>query len=273
MQRADLIDTLRDKIGQLEAAQAEVAKKERLERELELARQVQQNMLPHIFPLLPGVTFYARNEPARQVGGDFYDVFVLDADRVGLVIGDVSDKGMPAALFMALTRSLVRAEAQRELSPLIVLERVHRLLLETAEADQFVTLLYGVLDLTRHTLTYVRAGHDYPLLLRDGQADLLQAGGTVLGILDEQELRLSQEVVSIRPGDSLVLYTDGITDAMNGREEHFGRERLIRVLLEQPGGSPQVLGDAVFNAVAAYQGATDPFDDMTCLIVGLRREK
>src|SRR5581483_2584029 len=107
IQRTGLIDSLRDHIQQLEAAQVAIAKKERLERELELARQVQQTMLPHIFPLMPGIAFYARNEPARQVGGDFYDVFVLDADRVGLVIADVSDKGMPAALFMALTRSLV----------------------------------------------------------------------------------------------------------------------------------------------------------------------
>src|SRR5581483_955831 len=215
MQRTGLINDLREKVQQLEAAQVEIAKKERLERELELARQVQQNMLPHIFPLLPGVSFYARNEPARQVGGDFYDVFVLDADRVGIVIADVSDKGMPAALFMALTRSLVRAEALRERSPYVVLKRVHRLLLEVVEPSQFVTLFYGVLDLTARTLTYVRAGHDYPLLVRGDNASLLRADGTLLGMLNDNELILREEVIPMEHGDRLVLYTDGLTDVVN----------------------------------------------------------
>lgn len=205
MQRADLIDDLRDKIQRLEAAQAEIAKKERLERELELARQVQQNMLPRIFPLLPGVAFYARNEPARAVGGDFYDVFVLDADRVGIVIADVSDKGMPAALFMALTRSLVRAEAPRERSPEIVLRRVHRLLRQVGEPTQFVTLFYGVLNLTARTLTYVRAGHDYPLLVRGDALRLLDAPGTLLGLLDEDEILLQEAQVQLARGDAIVL--------------------------------------------------------------------
>lgn len=270
IQRADLIDNLREKIGELEAAQLEVAKKERLERELELARQVQQNMLPHIFPLLPGVAFYARNEPARQVGGDFYDVFVLDADRVGLVIADVSDKGMPAALFMALTRSLVRAEAQHEPSPYVVLQRVHRLLLDLAEPTQFVTLFYGVLNLTTHALTYVRAGHDYPLLVRGDNAIWLQAGGTILGLLSDNEFRLSEEVMAVEPGDRLVLYTDGLTDAFNAGEQSFGRERLKQVALEQRSAPIEMMGDALFDAVAAHQGEAETFDDMTLLVVDVR---
>jgi len=270
LQRADLIDNLRDKIERLEAAQAEIAIKERLERELELARQVQQNMLPHIFPLLPGVAFYARNEPARQVGGDFYDVFVLDADRVGLVIADVSDKGMPAALFMALTRSLVRAEAPRERSPEIVLRRVHRLLLDVAEPTQFVTLFYGVLDLTTRTVTYVRAGHDYPLLLRDTETIWLQAPGTILGLLDEAELLLREEQVKIERGDRLVLYTDGLTDAINAEHREFGRARLKHVLQTQQHAPVEVMGDALFDAVRAHQGDADAFDDMTLLIAEVK---
>lgn len=270
IQRADLIENLRDKIQQLEAAQRAVAKKERLERELELARQVQQNMLPRIFPLLPGLAFYARNEPARQVGGDFYDVFVLDAGRVGVVIADVSDKGMPAALFMALTRSLVRAEAPREPSPEIVLRRVHRLLREIGEPTQFVTLFYGVLNITARTLTYVRAGHDYPLLVRGETLRELDAPGTLLGLLEEDELYLEQAQIQLERGDCLVLYTDGMTDALNPAGMEFGRRALAQFALGHAGVPAQELGDALFDAVQEHQGSAAAFDDMTLLIVQVK---
>lgn len=269
IQRAGLIESLRDKIEQLEAAQIEIAKKERLERELELAQQVQQSMLPQIFPLLPGVEFFARSLPARQVGGDFYDVFVLDANRVGIVIADVSDKGMPAALFMALTRSLVRAEARREPSPLVVLRRVHRLLLDISQPTMFVTIFYGVLDMTARTLTYVRAGHDYPFLLRGGNATRLEADGTVLGMLDAELVQLTEESVSIQAGDRLILYTDGLIDALTIKEEAFGRERLTQLLKSYASSPLQAMSDAVFRALSTHQGAAEQFDDMTLLAVGI----
>ena len=270
LQRADLIENLREKISQLEAAQLEIAKKERLERELELARTVQQNMLPHQFPLVAGVHLYARNEPARQVGGDFYDVFLLDEQRVGVVIADVSDKGMPAALFMALTRSLVRAEAQRELSPEKVLRRVHRLLLDLAEPTQFVTLFYGVLHTTLRTLNFVRAGHDYPLLVRAEQVIILRGVGTMLGLLDEDEVILSEEQIALQRGDRLVLYTDGLTDAINLKQEPFGREQLEQAALENFSAPLEKMGDALFDAVTFHQGDAERFDDMTLLIVEVK---
>lgn len=269
IQRADLIDSLREKIEQLEAAQQQIVQKERLERELELARTVQQNMLPHQFPLVPGAQFYARNEPARQVGGDFYDVFLLDVNQVGVVIADVSDKGMPAALFMALTRSLVRAEAQREASPERVLRRVHRLLLDLAEPTQFVTLFYGVLDLQTRSMTFVRAGHDYPLLVRADEVITLRGVGTVLGILEEQELILDEQHIQLQRGDRLVLYTDGMTDAFDKNEEFFGRQGMERVSRKYFSAPLEKMGDALFDAVTLHQGEAERFDDMTLLIVGL----
>lgn len=269
IQRADLIDSLREKIAQLEAAQEGLAAKERLDRELELARTVQQNMLPHQFPLVAGLKFYARNEPARQVGGDFYDVFLLDENRVGLVIADVSDKGMPAALFMALTRSLVRAEAQNEPSPEQVLRRVHRLLLELAEPTQFVTLFYAVLNVHDHTLTYVRAGHDYPLVIRADEVITIRGVGTMLGLLDEREIVLHEQQMVLEHGDRLVLYTDGLTDAINADSELFDRARLRQVAIDNFSAPIEQMGDALFDAVQAYQGDMDQFDDMTLLIVGV----
>lgn len=267
LQRAGLIDVLRDNIAQLEAAQAELVKKERLERELELARQVQQKLLPHIFPLTPGYAFAARCEPARRVGGDFYDVISLDADRFGVVIADVSDKGLPAALFMALTRSLLLAEARRERSPRAVLTNVHRLLLELGQPDMFVTVFYGIVDIGARQLTYTRAGHDRPLLLRDGAAQLLGGQGTFLGFLDASELRLGEEHIELRPGDRLVLYTDGLVDAVTAEGQLFGLSRLIALLQSCQGLSPDEVCTAVFAGLTAYQGAAEQYDDMTLLVV------
>lgn len=269
IQRADLIENLREKINALEAAQEGLAAKERLDRELELARTVQQNMLPTRFPLVAGYQFYARNEPARQVGGDFYDVFTLEDNCIGVVIADVSDKGMPAALFMALTRSLVRAEAQREPSPERVLRRVHRLLLQVAEPTQFVTLFYGVLDPADHSLTFVRAGHDYPLLLRNNEVTTLRGVGTVLGLLDEKEIILQEQQMDLHSGDRLILYTDGMTDAFNADQILFERAGLEQAALNNATLPLAEMGDALFDAVTAHQGHTEQFDDMTLLIVAI----
>jgi serine phosphatase RsbU (regulator of sigma subunit) len=270
IQRTGLIEALHEKIVQLEAAQAELVKKERLERELELARQVQQSLLPRMFPLVPGYAFAARSEPARRVGGDFYDVILLDADRFGVVIADVSDKGMPAALFMALTRSLLLAEARRESSPRAVLANVHRLLLELGEPQMFVTVFYGVVDGTARRLTYARAGHDRPLLLRSGTAQPLGGEGTFLGYLEADELHLSEEQIDLAAGDRLVLYTDGLIDALAPDGRPFGLGRLVSLLQSHAELSPAELCAATFDDLVAYQGTADQYDDMTLLVVEVK---
>jgi sigma-B regulation protein RsbU (phosphoserine phosphatase) len=267
IQRVGLVEALREKIAQLEAAQAELVQKERMERELELARQVQQSVLPRIFPLMPGYTFAARNKPARQVGGDFYDVILLDADRVGLVVGDVSDKGMPAALYMALTRSLLLAEARRKGSPRAVLTSVHRLLQELGQPGLFVTVFYGVVDAPARRLTYARAGHDRPLLVRGGEIRPLGGEGTFLGFPDLKELYLSEEQVELEPGDRLVLYTDGLTDVVAPDGRPFGLDRLLSLLQSHAHLPPPDLCAAAFTDLLAYQGDADQYDDMTMLVV------
>jgi serine phosphatase RsbU (regulator of sigma subunit) len=268
VQRTGLIEALRGKIAQLEAAQAELVKKERLERELELARQVQQSLLPRIFPMAPGYKFAARNEPARQVGGDFYDVILLDADRFGVAIADVSDKGMPAALFMTLTRSLLLAEARRERSPRSVLINVHRLLLELGRPEMFVTLFYGVIEGTARRLTYARAGHERPILLRGGVAQELGGEGGFLGyLLDVDELHLSEEQVDLLPGDRLVLYTDGLIDVMAPDSQRFGRGRLVPLIESHAQLAADELCAVTFASLAAYQDNAEQYDDMTMLVV------
>ncbi len=267
IQRAGLIADLRAKIEQLQAAQAELVKKERLERELELARQVQQSLMPRTFPRLAGYTFAAQNRPARRVGGDFYDAFALKGGRFGLAIADVSDKGMPAALFMALTRSLLRAEARREPSPRAVLINVHRLLLELGEPDMFVTLFYGVVDRATQRLTYARAGHDWPLLLRNGTVRRLRGDGMFLGYMALDSLNLSEEALQLAPGDRLLLYTDGLTDILDPQGQLFDLERLERLVQARAGLPPDQMCTALFEALAEYQGAAEQYDDMTMLVV------
>ena len=269
IQRAELVDDLRARLIELQTAQEELVQKERLERELELARTVQQSLLPRSFPHYAGYRFAARCIPAREVGGDFYDVFALDAQRFGIVIADVSDKGMPSALFMALTRSLLLAEAERERSPRAVLENVNRLLLALAESEMFVTLFYGVVDTHEMTLTYTRAGHDRPMLLRAGVATSLGGTGLVLGQLERTVLGLTEEQVRLQSGDRLVLFTDGLTDIRNPQEAMYGHARLTSFFKANANATADGLCEAVFGELATFRAAADQYDDMTLLVVQL----
>lgn len=269
IQRAGLVDELRAKITQLEEAQTELVKKERMERELELARQVQQSMLPQHFPEVRGFDLAAKNEPARQVGGDFYDLILLDEDHFGVVMADVADKGLPAALYMALTRSLLLAEARRTLSPRLTLENVNRLLLELGDLNGFVSIFYGVVDIPSRRLVYTRAGHERPMLLRSGQVSALDGHGAVLGILQGAELNLTEESIDLARDDRLVLYTDGITDVLNAAGNFSGIHQFTRILQSNAGKNADGICQAVFDYLQGYRGSAEQFDDMTLLVLHL----
>jgi len=181
----------------------------------------------------------------------------------------VSDKGMPAALYMALTRSLLLAEARREPSPRAVLGNVNRLLLELGEPNMFVSVFYGIVDAATRQLTYTRAGHDRPLLLREGNIQTLTGQGAVLGFLDQDEINLSEEQIALAPGDRLVLYTDGLTDVQAPDDHLFDLGRLKSVLQSHAHMSPSEMCAATFADLAAYQGSAEQFDDMTILVLGV----
>jgi serine phosphatase RsbU (regulator of sigma subunit) len=267
LQRAALVADLRSKIAQLEAAQVELAEKERMLHEMELARRVQRSVLPQAFPDIPGFEFAARYQAARQVGGDFYDVINLDDDHFGIAIADVSDKGMPAALFMALTRSLLLAQAHIDSSPLQVLMKVNQLLLELSASDMFVTIFYGVIDRSRRVISYVRAGHDRPVLIRSGQSVDLEGKGMALGVIESEQLDLEERQVDLIPGDRLVLYTDGLTDASTVSEQFYGRQRLVSLLIDFAGARAGEYCRTIFDTLQTYQGNAEQFDDMTILVV------
>ena len=269
MQRADLVDQLRAKIMELEAAQVELVKKERIEHELELARQVQQSVLPRNFPQIKGFEFAALNLPARQVGGDFYDVIRIDDDHFGAVVADVSDKGMPAALYMALARSLILAEGHRSLSPRHVLENVNRLLMELGEPGMFVTVFYAVVDCRALTMTYTRAGHDRPVILRKGELLQLGGQGMALGVMISEPFILPEEEISLRVGDRLLLFSDGLVDALGKDGARYTLSRLHNFWQKLPLIPVKDVCSLTFEVLSGYQEGAEQSDDMTLLAIGV----
>jgi serine phosphatase RsbU (regulator of sigma subunit) len=267
IQRAGLIEQLQDKILQLEAAQEELVKKERMEQELELARQVQQSVLPKSFPEFQDYQFAARNIPARQVSGDLYDVIQLDDNHLGVMIADVSDKGMPAALYMALTRSLFRAEAKRGRSPVETLISINQLLLELGEPNMFVSMFYGVIHTDVRKLEYSCAGHNRPFRIKGGHVEELGSEGAILGFFQSGELQLSEEEIDLAPGDRLVLYTDGLTDILSPLGKPLELDMLKQILSSNAHLSAKDICSSVFQELIAFQGDTLQYDDMTMLVV------
>jgi len=253
---------------ELQAAQAQLVATERVKRELEIAAQLQRSILPVSFPQLWGLSFAAHARPAREMGGDFYDVFPLDENHVGLLVADVSDKSIPAAMFMAVSHTLFYTESHRSLSPGAVVATVNESLLHTASTDMFVTAFYGVLDVKNRRLTYVRAGHDRPLLQHaDGSFDMLAGDGRFLGMLDG--LVVEECEVTLQPGDRLVLYSDGIIDATNHAGEQYTLERLQPVVACFRALEAQPLADAILGDVLSFQGEADQFDDITLLVAAV----
>ncbi len=240
--------------------------KGRLERELQMAREVQAELLPRETPQIPGWEFVARWLPAREVSGDYYDFIPIDDGRLGLVIADVTDKGMPAALFMALTRSIIRASVGRAPSPVDGIAHANRLICEDATRGMFVTLFYALLDPVAGDVTYVNAGHNPPLLSRAGEDGLarLTLTGMPLGI--DPDTHFEQRTVHLNSGDEILLYTDGVTDATDAQSVEFGMERLQPVILDHQHASAADLMAALEKAIDSFTGSAAQFDDIAVLI-------
>jgi len=251
----------------LKAAQEQVVAKEKLEHELDIAARLQQSLLPSVFPKVPGWSFSGRNVPARTIGGDLFDVIEVDDEHVGLLMADVSDKSIHAALFMATTRSLFLPESHRSLSPREVALGVHKWLAKVSSDDNmFVTAFYGVLTPATGRLRYVRAGQDRPIWLKHGETGHteLDASGRFLGMLPE--LELEEKEVWMSPGDMLVMYSDGVPDAVNEAEANYGTERLMKLLESHRNDSAKGIVDAMFTDVFAFRGTASAFDDITVLV-------
>ncbi len=244
----------------------EAVERERLEQELLVARQIQQRFLPEETPSLPGWSIVATWQAARQVGGDFYDFIPLPDGRLGLVVADVSGKGVPAALFMALTRSLTRAAALVHPAPAQALQQVNRLLLEYTHGEMFVSLFYALLDPQSGQMRYCSAGHNPPFLCRNrGEGVFLRTDGIVLGVAEQ--ISLEEKEVLLEEGDILLLYTDGITETIDPAEEEFGIERLRQVLCRQRRAALVEIRQGLLEALEAFAQGRPPIDDLTLVLL------
>ena len=236
-----------------------------LQNELNIASQMQQSILPTQFPRGPDFQVYASMTPARNVGGDFYDIVHLEDNRIGVAIADVSDKGVPAALYMMSSRTLLKGAAIGCESPSQVLDEVNSLLQDDSDTGMFVTLFYGIYDPATNEFTYANGGHNPPLIVHaDGSSTVLaMTGGVALGVVPS--IQYEQTTVALSPGDTILLYTDGITDATNEEGEFFGLERLQATFAGNPPRDSRAANYAVFEALQNFVGDAAQADDITCL--------
>lgn len=252
---------------ELKAAQAQLIEKERLERELQVAADIQLSILPDVLPDFDNFGFGARILPARQVGGDFYDVFTLKDGRIGVLIGDVADKGVPSALFMARAHALIMAEADIGLTAGDALRLVNNHITRLQKSTQFVTVLYGILDLGTREFSYARAGHEPPLVLRpDGSVERLShSSGMALGLWDM--VTLDERSITLAAGDTLLLYTDGMTDCRDPKGEPFGLDRIKKTLGSLAPLNAQQICDNLLETLKTYQDGSKQDDDVTLVAV------
>jgi len=252
---------------ELKEAQAQVIEKERLERELQVAAEIQVSILPQDLPRVTGFDFGAVMQPARMVGGDFYDVFRLDKNRVGVVIGDVADKGVPSAIFMARTHALIMAEASHGGSPGDILKRVNSHLIQLAQAGLFVTVLLGILDLQTAQFSYARAGHELPVWrAANGRVRVCpRAPGQPIGLFERP--LLDENSIHLLPGGTLLLFTDGATDGRNPAGEVFGHERLRADLGALSGRTAGQTCERLLGSLREFQAEAPQEDDITLVAI------
>jgi sigma-B regulation protein RsbU (phosphoserine phosphatase) len=242
---------------------------EHLQKELEMAGKIQTSILPHSVPLLPNhpqVDIAATLEPQREVGGDFFDAFPLDDERVCLIIGDVSGKGMPAAMFMVRVVTLLRMSLTKEAELDLTIEALNQILCQNNEECMFVTLLVGVLEVNTGRLNYVNGGHVPPFVAQQGQPFglLSMSRGMILGVFEQASFTVDE--VILQPGDELVLYTDGVTEAENPQLELFSTDRALEIVRSVPaGGGPVALVKRLEEAVVEYARGWSQSDDITIM--------
>jgi serine phosphatase RsbU (regulator of sigma subunit) len=252
---------------ELKSAHEQIIEKEKLEKELEISRQIQQSILPETLPVIQGYEFGALMIPAHAVGGDFYTFFKLGRDRLGIVVGDVSDKGVPAALFMALSYSLIRAEAVRTGSPVQAFRKVNQHLLQMNSLSMYVTLVYGILDCSSGEFRFARAGHPSPYLL-DGEGRLMEVPvsfAQALGLFDNPPI--DEQCIHLPPGGTLLLYSDGVSETMDTQGTDFGLDSIYQTMAANRARPAQEICEQLWQDVQAHGENLPQQDDFTTVVV------
>ncbi len=267
---------VRHKIQETEERNRAEAERERIEGELDMARQIQGGALPDDFSTLSSrgdVDLFATMEPAKEVGGDFYDFFLIDDTHLCAVMADVSGKGIPASLFMMNSKSIIKSTAMQCLSPGEILSKSNDIICSSNDLDMFVTVWLGVLDLTTGRLVAANAGHEYPVIGRVGERFefIHDKHGLVIGVYEG--MKYKEYEIDLEPGDKIFLYTDGLAEAMNPAEELFGMDRIEKALNTNPGAAPQDVLAAAHAAVDEFVGEAEQFDDLTMMCIEYRGDE
>jgi serine phosphatase RsbU (regulator of sigma subunit) len=248
-----------------------ISERERMQKELEIARNVQVGLLPKDNPEIKGFDISGTCLPAKEVGGDYFDFVTLGPNKLGIAIGDVSGKGVPAAIYMTLTKGILQSHADDTVSPRLVLNKVNRLLYRNIEKNSFVSMFYAVLDISEKNLTFARAGHNPGIIINqnDGSNQELNTDGIALGLEEGTVFNqmLKEHTIDLTSGDTLVFYTDGFTEAMNSVQEEFGEERFIDLISSNRNLSAQKLIEILVNSVKDFSGEAPQHDDMTVVII------
>lgn len=262
------IDKAASQVAFIKAAQNEHSQLDSIRYDLEIAREIQTSILPKRFPPYPHLkTFdlYASMKAAKTVGGDFYDFFLIDDSHLGFVMADVSDKGVPAAIFMAISRTVIRATALEERTSANCLQKSNALLCHESVNSMFVTVFYGILNINTGVLSYTNAGHNSPFLIhRMGDVSLLPlTNDTVLGINDG--VTFHEYKLQLEPGDRIFLYTDGVTEAMDAGYNQYGEDRFLQLCRDMTSDTPSGMIDKATGAVAEFVGEAEQSDDITMM--------
>ena len=237
-----------------------------LEEDQKAARRIQQSLLPKENPVIQGIDIFGRTIPAKQVGGDYYDFVRIDDSHLGIVIADVAGKGTPAALLMSNLKATLRGQALVNRSVKDTVAKVNFTLSKFMDMGKFISLFYGIMDIQNKSFTYTNAGHNYPFLLdKDDNTRKLEKGGVVLGTFDD--FTYEEETVQLKPGDLMLLYTDGITEATNDKDEMFEEDRLLKLLKANRKSSAKEISQKIVDQVFSFQADQPQGDDLTLVLI------
>jgi sigma-B regulation protein RsbU (phosphoserine phosphatase) len=248
----------------------DIVDKERLAEEMKLGREIQMSLLPRKAPIVAGLNVQGLMQPAREIGGDYYDFITLpNKNNISIVIGDVSGKGVAAGLFMAMAKTAIHTLSQEETSPMRILVRTNHILNQHIGGQKFMTLLYLMWRPNTATLTYSSAGHERILLYRDETSDveIIKSGGFMLGMIEDIEVFLEEKDIKLKPRDKILLYTDGVTEAQNSAEEQYGMKRLREAFKKHSSKSALELMNAVKEEVYAFMGTYPQYDDISLVVL------
>jgi len=238
----------------------------KVQQELQLAYEIQINLLPEKSPEIDGYEIYGRSIPAKEVGGDYFDFIPVDNNNMAFCLGDISGKGMPAALLMSNLQASVRGQTLEKSNVKTCMEKINSMLFHNTPPEKFSTFFYGILDSKNHKITYSNAGHNYPFLFsNNGKVKMLEESDIVLGCMES--FQFNESVISLDPKEMLLLYSDGISEAINEKEEELGEEAMTNIILENPDLSLEEMSDIIFEKVKTHSGDNLQYDDMTIVLI------